>query len=170
MSPAASPDRPVPWTFARVVATWFGVGLAPVAPGTFGTLAAVPLVFALWQAHVPWAVPLAALVVTAVGVACGGRVARDTGVHDPQHVVIDEVAGYLLACSFSPQGWRTAALAFVLFRILDMWKPGPIQHLESLPGGWGVMADDLGAGLLAGLLCWLSWGLLTGAWTGPFGA
>lgn len=153
---------------ATLLATWFGVGFLPKAPGTFGTIAAVPLAFALWVPGLPWLMPLAAIVLTLVGVACSGPVARAAGVHDPQHVVIDEVAGYLLACSFGPAGWRTALLAFVLFRVFDIWKPGPVQRLESLPGGWGVMADDLGAGLIAGALTWLSFGVGCGRWLGPF--
>lgn len=161
MSPPAPAVR---WSLARVVATWFGAGLAPLAPGTVGTLATAPLLFALW--HVGWwCVPAGALVVTAVGVAAGGAVARATGLKDPQQVVIDEAAGYLLACSASPAGWRTAAIAFVLFRLIDACKPGPIARLERLPGGWGVMADDLGAGALAGAITWLCWGLLAGRWS-----
>lgn len=153
---------------AQVVATWFGVGMIPWAPGTFGTLAAVPLVFLLWQPGLPLLVPAAAVLVTVLGLLAGGRVARLSGLHDPGHVVIDEVAGYLVACSFGPAGWRTALLAFVLFRLFDIWKPGPIKKLEALEGAWGVMADDLGAGLLAGLLTWLTFGLLAGEWMGAF--
>ena len=151
---------------AHALATWFGVGHLPKAPGTFGTLAAVPLALALAWAGAWWAVMPAAVVVTLLGAWAGGIVARETGLKDPQVVVIDEVAGYLLTCSFGPPGWRTAALAFVLFRVFDIWKPGPVQKLESLPGGWGVMADDLGAGLLAGVMTWLAFGLVAGHWRG----
>lgn len=153
---------------AFLVATWFGVGLVPWAPGTFGTLAAVPLAFVFWHAGGPLLLAAAAVVIALAGVACSGAVVRGGPVHDPGHVVVDEVAGYLVACSLGPEGWRTAALAFVLFRVLDIWKPGPIQRLESLPGGWGVMADDLGAGALAGLLTWLAFGIAAGQWAGPF--
>jgi phosphatidylglycerophosphatase A len=155
---------------ARLIATWFGAGLAPVAPGTFGTLATVPVYLALWRAGAPgWCLPIAAAAVTALGVVAAGRYEAEVGGHDPQEIVIDEAAGYLVACSFGPFGWRTAALAFVLFRLIDACKPGPVQALERLPGGWGVMADDLGAGLVAGLILWLSWGLLAGRWIGCFG-
>jgi phosphatidylglycerophosphatase A len=155
---------------ARVLATWFGSGHAPIAPGTAGTLATVPVYLLLWRMGAPaWAVPLAAIVVGAVGVASAGRYERGCGRHDPQEVVIDEAAGYLVACCFGPLGWRTAVLAFVLFRLIDACKPGPVQSLERLPGGWGVMADDLGAGVAAGLVTWLAWGLLASRWLGCFG-
>jgi phosphatidylglycerophosphatase A len=152
----------------HLLATWFGVGRLPGAPGTFGTLAAVPLAFMLWMPGGAWPLPLAALVVTAIGVVASAGEARASGLKDPQHVVIDEVAGYLIACSFGPPGWRCALLAFVFFRIFDIWKPAPLQRLESLPGGWGVMADDVGAGLLAGVLTWASFGIAGGWWRGPF--
>lgn len=144
---------------AHVLATWFGAGLSPVAPGTVGTLATVPVYAALVAAGAPWwGTPLAALVVTAVGVGVAGAVARADGHHDPQRVVIDESAGYLLACSFGPPGLLTGAVAFALFRLLDVTKPGPIRALQRLPGGWGVMMDDVLAGLVSGVL---TWGLVT---------
>ena len=153
---------------AEMLATWFGVGRLPRAPGTFGTLAAVPLAFMLWAPGLPWVMPLGALFVTAAGVVASGVAASSAGLKDPQHVVIDEVAGYLVACSFGPPGWRCALLAFVFFRIFDIWKPWPVRRLEALPGGWGIMADDIAAGVLAGVLTWLCFGVAGGWWRGPF--
>ncbi len=168
MSSRPPPARRPAGRAARLVATLLGVGHAPVAPGTFGTLATVPLAFALWWLAHPLAMLAGAAVVTAVGVVAAGAVAREGPVQDPGHVVIDEAAGYLFACAFAPPGWITAALAFVFFRVLDIAKPFPINRLERLPGGWGIMADDVAAGLLAGALAWLATGLMGGHWGGAF--
>jgi phosphatidylglycerophosphatase A len=152
----------------KLLATWFGSGLAPIAPGTCGTLATVPLYLAIVFLGLPWwLVPLLALCTAALGVVVASRYEKATGRHDPPEVVIDETAGYLVACSFAPLSWKTAVLAFVFFRVLDACKPAAVQRLERLPGGWGVMADDLGAGAAAGVVVWLAWGLLAGAWLGP---
>jgi phosphatidylglycerophosphatase A len=146
---------------ARLVATWFGAGLAPVAPGTVGTAATVPVYLALWGLGAPrWSVAAAALAALAVGVPAAGAVARAEGVKDPRIVVIDEVAGYLFACALLPFSWTSAAVAFALFRALDVLKPGPIGRLERLPGGWGVVMDDVAAGLLAAAIAWAGWTLL----------
>lgn len=146
-------------TPARLVATWFGVGRAPWAPGTFGTLAAVPVVAALWWAGPWWSVLAAGGIVAAVGTVCAGIVQREGGVADPPEIVIDEVAGYLLACSLGPPGWLTAVAAFVMFRTLDILKPWPFSALERLPGGAGVMADDVAAGLATAFAIRLVWAL-----------
>ena len=152
----------------RLLATWFGSGLSPVAPGTCGTLATVPIYLGIVFLGLPWwLVPLLAIGIAALGVVVAGRYEEATGRHDPKEVVIDETAGYLLACSFAPLSWKTAILAFLFFRVIDACKPAIIQRFERLPGGWGVMADDLGAGLVTGILLWLSWGLLAGSWHGP---
>ena len=155
----------------KILATWFGSGLSPVAPGTCGTLATLPLYLAIVFLQLPWFfVPLLAIAISALGIFVAGRYEQATGRHDPGEVVIDETAGYLVACSFAPLSWKTAVLAFLFFRIIDACKPAVVQRLERLPGGWGVMADDLGAGLVTGFLVWLSWGLLAGAWLGPLSA
>jgi phosphatidylglycerophosphatase A len=138
---------------ALVLATWFGAGFSPRAPGTAGTIATLPLFWALTYAP-PFALPLATLLVTAVGVWAAQRVAVARGEEDPQIIVIDESAGVLVAL------WIGAAvslwsilLATVLFRLFDIWKPGPIRWLETLkPPGVGIMADDLAAGLVAGVI------------------
>ena len=136
-----------------LLATWFGSGFSPRAPGTAGTLATLPLFWALLHAP-PIALPLATLVVSAVGVWSAQRVAVARGEEDPQIVVIDEAAGVLVALWVGAAGglWTTL-LAAALFRLFDIWKPGPIRSLESLkPPGVGIMADDLAAGLVAGII------------------
>jgi len=146
---------------SRLVATWFGSGLSPVAPGTVGTLATVPVYLALWALGAPaWSVAVAAVVATAIGVPAAAAVARVEGVKDPSIVVIDEVAGYLFACSALPYSWTAAAVGFVLFRCLDIAKPGPIAWLEKLPGGWGVMLDDVLAGLVSAGLAAVFWAMI----------
>ena len=138
---------------ALLLATWFGAGFSPRAPGTAGTLATLPLFWALLYAP-PVALPLATLLVTVMGVWSAQRVAVARGEDDPQIVVIDESAGVLVALWVGAAGslWMTL-LAAALFRLFDIWKPGPIRWLESLkPPGVGIMADDLAAGLVAGII------------------
>lgn len=134
-------------------ARWFGAGCAPKAPGTFGSLAAVPLAGLLMRAHVLvyWAV---AAGIVGLGIHASQRASELLGEEDPQSVVIDEVAGVMLSLGFVLSGplW-TQALAFVLFRWLDITKPGPIFRVQFVqPAGLGIMADDVLAGLGAGLL------------------
>lgn len=139
---------------AYLIATWFGLGYSKFAPGTMGALGTLPLFFILrpWGAGPLFAM---ALVLTGAGVFCAQRVASELADDDPSLVVIDEVAGVLLALAFVADAplWLQA-LAFLAFRLLDILKPGPIATLERLrPKGIGIMADDVAAGLLAGALC-----------------
>jgi len=137
-------------------ATWFGTGLSPYAPGTVGTLATLPLHLAL--IHLPNAVHVAAIIlVIGLGTLSAQRVADDMKVSDPQIVVIDESAGILLALWIAgAEGWMAIVLATLLFRALDMIKPWPISAAEKLkPAGVGIMADDVVAGVAAGLVTWL---------------
>lgn len=136
---------------ARVLATWFGCGLSPVAPGTVGTIGALPLWMLVREAG-PLGVLATAAVVTVVGVWSAGVVARDGGSKDPQIVVIDEVAGVLVALAAAPPTVLGVAAATLLFRVFDMTKPFPARRAESLPGGWGIVLDDLVAGVQAALL------------------
>lgn len=141
---------------AHVLATWFGCGHVPYAPGTAGTLGAVPLYLALRPyGHV--AVAVAAIVLTAVGVWVASIVASDEGLKDPQIVVIDEVAGVLVTLSVAPPTWSALAAGVVLFRIFDQTKPWPARTAErELPGGWGIVLDDVAAGIWGALvLCGL---------------
>jgi phosphatidylglycerophosphatase A len=158
--------RPWPEVFAAsrvttIVATWFGAGLLPVAPGTWGSLCAIPFAHAIFSSYGVWGLGSFALAVTVVGVHAAGETARLRGIGDPPEVVVDEIAGQSIAlipvyALVPPEATlvRIGAVlsAFVVFRALDVWKPGPIGALERLPGGWGVMADDVLAGAFAGAL------------------
>jgi phosphatidylglycerophosphatase A len=145
---------------ARWLATWFGCGLSPRAPGTVGSIGAVPLHLALCLTPAPVHVGLTVLV-AAVGVWAAQQYALDSGEADPQRVVIDEVAGTVIAMGMvraAPPWVQCAAL--VAFRVLDIWKPGPIRRLEHVqPPGAGIMLDDLLAGVLAGAVVRLVWSL-----------
>jgi phosphatidylglycerophosphatase A len=133
---------------AWVLATWFGCGLSPIAPGTVGTLGALPLYFAV-RAHGPAAVLALGIVVTLVGIWASNVVVRETGEKDPQRIVIDEAAGVLLALAAAPPTWTGVALAVVLFRAFDITKPFPARRVEKLPAGYGVVLDDVVAGAYA---------------------
>src|SRR5690606_8871729 len=126
-------EEPMKRRAAKVLATWFGCGLVPFAPGTVGTLGALPLSCAL-RGLGPAALLGAAAALTLVGVWAGGEVARESGLSDPQTVVIDEVAGVLIALAAAPHGWAPVTVAFVAFRVFDMTKPFPARDAERLPG------------------------------------
>ena len=133
----------------HLLAVGFGSGLAPWAPGTFGTLAAVPL-FWLLNSLGPLTYLSFLVVGTLLGVWLCGRTARDLHVHDDPRIVWDEIMGYLLAMVAAPAGWVWPLLGFVLFRLFDIWKPWPVGALErGVPGAFGVMVDDLAAGAMA---------------------
>ena len=147
---------------AHVLAVWFGCGHVPFAPGTAGTLGAIPLYLVLRPFGLA-AVAGAALAILIVGLWAADRVAKRTGLKDPQIVCIDEVAGVFVTWLGAPPGWRGLLAGVVAFRIFDQFKPWPASAAERrLPGGFGVMLDDVAAGvwgasLLAGLraLGWL---------------
>jgi phosphatidylglycerophosphatase A len=142
-------------SLAWALATWFGCGRSPKAPGTVGTLGAVPL-YLLVARFGHGAVALAAIAATAVGVWAASVVSRDLGKKDPQVVVIDEVAGFLTTMILAPSGWRSVVLGVVVFRLFDIAKPWPIRHIERLPGGWGIVMDDVVAGIAgAGVMAFL---------------
>jgi phosphatidylglycerophosphatase A len=191
-SPAAPPRKKPRISF--LLATWFGLGYLPKAPGTWGSLAGVLIAcvfLKIWppQAGVPFdlvvgvtqldAIFCTLIVLAALGVWTSRRTSEFLGIKDPQIVVIDEVSGQLItimlgtlivyqvpagrsdiqivqeawaAFGFGAIPWKTLALAFLLFRLFDIWKPFPIRHLEKLPGGWGIMADDWLAGIYAAIL------------------
>ena len=139
---------------AAAVATWlatgFGSGFSPVAPGTAGTLVAVPLAYLL-PAGFP-AQGLVVALVVALAIWSAGVAAPGFGLKDPGQIVVDEIAGYLVTVAFLPAGWVTLAVGFVLFRLFDIAKPPPCRWAETLPGGLGIVADDLLAGLYANLV------------------
>lgn len=105
-----------------------------------------------------WVVTLYTLVISVVGLIAADDVARKKGEKDPQFVVIDEVSGQLLTylVALAPANWKYLLLGFILFRVFDIWKPFPARQAESLPGGWGIMADDWIAGIYAGIGLWIS--------------
>ena len=146
----ASTARPYD-RLAHVLAVWFGCGHVPIAPGTAGTVGAIPL-YLLLRPHGLVPVALAALVCTLVGVWAAGRVVVRTGRHDPQIVVIDEVAGVLITWLAAPVGWKGLLAGFVLFRLFDQLKPWPANVAERWRGGWGVMMDDVFAGVWGALV------------------
>ena len=136
---------------AYVLATWFGCGRVPVAPGTAGSLGALPL-YLLLRDLGPYAVMCAALAITGIGVWASSHIARVRHEEDPQIVVIDEVAGMLVTLVPSSSA-LSIALGFVAFRVFDQWKPWPAYVCEArLPGGWGIVLDDVAAGVWAALL------------------
>ena len=134
----------------RTIATVGGVGYFPKMPGTLGS--AVGLGIAWLLRSNPTMQAGGCAVVAALGFWSAGPTARALGQKDPSVVVIDEVAGMMLTLLFLPaKGWIYFA-GFLLFRLLDIWKPGPIRRMEQLPGSLGIMLDDLAAGLAANLL------------------
>jgi phosphatidylglycerophosphatase A len=142
--------------FSTRLATCFGIGWLPAAPGTFASAAALPLGWALATKGWP-AVLMGAIAATIIGVWACEQHARKVGVHDPSECVIDEVAGQwfaLLPIALLARGndWWLYAVAFLLFRLFDITKPWPIAAGERLPGGLGVMMDDVLAGLAAAFL------------------
>ncbi|MEY3176366.1 MAG: Phosphatidylglycerophosphatase [Planctomycetota bacterium] len=135
------------------VAEGFGFGRTPIAPGTFGSLPGVSLMWLLQNFE---AGPLPCLTVWAICFACGipicRRAAELRGKHDPGNVVWDEITAFPLLATVAQPGWEGLLLGFILFRIFDIAKPWPVHRLERLPGGLGIMADDQAAGLWAGLI------------------
>jgi phosphatidylglycerophosphatase A len=141
--------------WAWTVATFFGAGLGKPGPGTWGSVAAL----LIWAAesmsgHPSAHTELVGLLIwialaIALGVPAATIVAREAGRKDPQIVVIDEVAGQWIALLFSPPDWLHGLLALLLFRLFDITKPFPVRQLENLPEGWGIVFDDVAAGLYA---------------------
>lgn len=137
---------------AYFIAFGFGSGLMPVAPGTWGTLAAMPVYLMLMNCH--WSLYLTITVLAFVlGVWVSDKVGRDLGINDYKGIVWDEVVGYLLTMFLAPKGLFWMILGFILFRIFDIWKPQPIRYMDrKIHGGLGVMLDDALAAIPAGLI------------------
>jgi phosphatidylglycerophosphatase A len=137
-------------TFVPIaLATAFGAGYMPKAPGTWGSAVGLLLWFLLPAST--WAQLAAIALVVIAGSWSAGVAERHFGRHDPGQVVIDEVAGMLITLFLNPAGWLSAAGGFLLFRAADILKPFPARRLERLPGGLGIMADDVMAGIYANL-------------------
>jgi len=129
----------------------FGSGLAKKAPGTFGTLAAVPLYLALVQAQSLIVYSLVTLLVILAGVWICGQAAEKLGEHDFGGIVWDEIAGFLVTMWLVPFTWQAVVLGFILFRVFDIIKPWPIRWIDrQVHGGLGIMLDDVLAGVFAG--------------------
>ncbi len=129
-------------------------GRAPLAPGTVGSLVALPVIF-VWQFLFPERALLTLfviLILALLGALASTRVAHQLDREDPQEIVIDEFVGQWLALLAAPMLWWYWLAAFIMFRIFDIWKPSIIGRSQDLPGGWGIMADDVLAGLLTFLI------------------
>jgi phosphatidylglycerophosphatase A len=138
---------------AHFIALGFGSGLAPKAPGTFGTLAAVPIYWALALFLPPVVIAFLAIPLFFLGVWACERTGRDLGVSDHGSMVWDEIVAFLPLLAVSSQAWWLQVYAFGLFRLFDIWKPPPIRVLErSVKGGMGVMVDDMVAAFYAYLV------------------
>ena len=128
----------------------FGVGLIRVVPGTFGTLAAIPIYWALALVAPPLVIAFLAIPLFFVGVWACDRTGRDLGVEDHNAMVFDEIVAFLPLAAVSSASLVLQAVAFVLFRLFDIWKPFPIRELEKrVRGGLGVMIDDVAAAMYA---------------------
>jgi phosphatidylglycerophosphatase A len=149
------PPSPTRATFsdraATVVATAFGAGFSPFAPGTAGSLVGLALYWPLQMAG-PWTQVGVTAITYFAGVAASTRLAERLGRKDPGAAVVDEVVGMWVSLLFLPFTPATAAAGFVLFRLFDVVKPYPARQFEALPGGWGIMTDDVMAGIYANLI------------------
>jgi len=154
--------------WATLVATFFGVGRLRPGPGTWGSAVTV-LIWAVLASRLslasqPAVVAALALIAVIIGIPAATRVARTSGLKDPQFVVVDEVAGQVITFIGVAVSWKTIFAGFILFRAFDILKPPPLRQLEKLPEGTGIVLDDVGAGLYALALMHLAlhFRLLTG--------
>lgn len=148
-------ERRFRYRVAYTLSIWFGCGLSPVAPGTVGTLGALPL-YLLLAPFGPFAVLALGVVMVLAGIWSAGIVARYKRNDDPQIIVIDEVAGVLLTLAVAPADWKGLVIGVVLFRLFDQTKPWPARLMERLPAGYGVVLDDVVAGIWAAVLLLLA--------------
>ncbi len=144
---------------SKLLATWFYAGYCPVAPGTAGSLAALVIAILLhsYVGLAPWHFAVLAALLFLPAVHASTITAKAAGIKDPRFVVVDEVIGqWITLAGAASLNWKSYLLAFVLFRLFDIWKPAPIRQLEALPGGWGINADDALAGVYGALVLWLA--------------
>ena len=166
VSPLRSTKAPLT-TWYEIVSTGFYSGYLPKAPGTWGSLFAALAffltarllpsegLFHIGKFSVSWWAAITGVFFTVVGIIASEKLADEWHEKDPGEVVVDEFAGMFLACLLITPDVMGVAAAFVFFRIFDVWKPGPIHSLQNLPGGRGIVLDDVGAGLVAAPLAWL---------------
>ena len=152
--------RPRIRTPVHLLAFGFGTGLLPRAPGTFGTLIGVPVYWLIGNLAPVW-YGMIVLILFIAGIRLCEITARELAVPDHPAIVWDEIVGFQVTMFMAPPGWEYLLLGFSLFRLFDIVKPYPIRHLEKLPGGWGIMADDVLAGVYAmlvlqGAAAWLA--------------
>jgi phosphatidylglycerophosphatase A len=134
------------------LALGFGSGLLPKAPGTYGTLAAIPLYLLLAPTSMSTYLTIV-IIMSIAGIYICGKAAKDAGVHDHGAIVWDEIVGFLITMFMVPLSWQSIVVGFILFRIFDIFKPWPISYIDkNLHGGLGIMVDDIIAGLAA-LFC-----------------
>lgn len=147
--------NPVARLIATPIATWFGCGFAPVAPGTAGSLAAIAIAWLLERVYHVTAIEFGVLglLLIAPAIWAAGVFARELGKKDPGQVVVDEVVGQWITLAGAMHlNWKSWLAAFLLFRLLDIWKPPPVRQLEHLPDGVGIVADDAMAGVYGALV------------------
>jgi phosphatidylglycerophosphatase A len=133
----------------RAIASFFGLGFFPVAPGTLASLAVILLYkFLIYTLGLTCVVILLSLLLI-LGVAAAASYSSELKKTDPRQIVIDEAAGQLLVLLAVSPNWTLLMIGFLFFRFFDIVKPFPIRKLEGLPGGWGIMADDIAASLMA---------------------
>ena len=138
--------------FLLLIATYFNIGKFPYAPGTVATLATIPIWWALWHAG-PIIYMVVTLLLFPLGVLAAQAYEAQASTHDSKEIVIDEVVGFLITMVWLPLTWQSVAFGFVIFRFLDIVKPPPIRQLDQkVPGGLGVMLDDVAAGLIGSVL------------------
>jgi phosphatidylglycerophosphatase A len=141
---------------ARVLATWFGVGLLPKAPGTWGSLAALPIGYVITTWGSSKLLGILAILIFIIGIWASNVISNEIGIADPSEIVIDEVVGQWIVLLAIPPNIILYFFAFVLFRLFDIWKPWPVSWADrEIKGGLGIMLDDVFAAIFASVILWL---------------
>ncbi|NIU01416.1 MAG: phosphatidylglycerophosphatase A, partial [Nitrosopumilaceae archaeon] len=130
------------------IATGFGLGYSPVAPGTAGSILGLLIAYFLIRGNTVYLV-IASVVCFGAGIISATAVERDSGIEDPSLVVVDEIIGMWISLFFIPYLWWSYLIAFLLFRFFDVVKPFPVNSIQKLQNGWGIMMDDVLAGVYA---------------------
>ena len=134
---------------AELIGTVFFIGKLPLAPGTWASIFAVLCWYFLFQSVNHFVLPAISIFLFLIGGIASDTIVKHSKEHDPSRIVIDEWVGQWVALSMMPINIRTGVVAFVAFRIFDIIKFGPVRKMEKIPGGWGIMADDVMAGVMA---------------------